>query len=193
MRFHLTLFFGLSSIQGFAEPLQVQDQARLLTEIEMLDKVPVDSNLFVDAIDRQMRLFYRLEQWDRLFASAQFYRFRVLTAAPSKFRQSLVALEILALTKHCAWEQAQKLADWGVQLARSQGTSSELIVRAKSLLQLHQHFPEEGIPTQWSAAPSAVFSEWKHWKVEADVFKRAAHPKLLRVFVADRCQVEGSG
>lgn len=155
--------------------------ARLETELALLDAVPVESPEFLSSFVRVQKILYRLERWDRLFAQAQFARARNLDVPPET-----AALEILALTKHCAWEAAESVARWAAHEAQSKGRSAEAIARAASLLNLHRHFPNAGIPTVWSALPSTAFQSQAYWPIQGEghvVLDRVVHPKHLRVMV----------
>ncbi len=161
--------------------IAASELARLETELAILDEIPVASAEFLRGFVRSQKILYRLERWDRLFAQAQFARARNLDLPPET-----VALEVLALTKHCAWNAAESVARWATQDAMLKGRSAEVIVRAASLLKLHQHFPDAGIPTAWSALPSTAFQSRAYWPVQADwrvTMERVAHPKHLRIIV----------
>lgn len=181
-----SLFFLITAVHA----VSADDVARLETQIELLDEVSMQSPDFFPALELEQKLFYRLERWDRLFAQAQFYRARFLSTPEDQakyFRESMVALEILALTKHCAWQEAEQLITQSTAIAQRLHVNFDQITRAKNLMALHRYFPKEGIPSQWTAIPSTAFTDLRHWRVEPEALQRVAHPRVLRVLVEDAC------
>jgi hypothetical protein len=75
---------------------------------ELFSKAIGNDKKFRIALREVQKVLYKKAQWDRFFGIATYYRKNLMM---SHYEPQIMALEILALIKHCHFDVAQKLID----------------------------------------------------------------------------------
>lgn len=78
-----------------------------------LESVDSDTLAYRMAYLEMQKIHYRLQDWDRFFGFAQFYRKKLL---PQFFQPELISLEALALTKHCQYDASIRVIEFAKEL-----------------------------------------------------------------------------
>jgi hypothetical protein len=195
MRFNRFQLKALILFSLFGNQISSKGQDTKVVEKEnvqdLLDDTPVGDHQFVPLLLQHQRYLYKVESWDRFFANAIFYRLQILSKEPSdpkQYNQILIALEMMALAKHCLYEQANKIGASTLFLFKKKNVPSEKIEEASELVDLHSSFPSQAKPKAYSKTPRNSFSSEFYWPFERQHLKWMSHPSIFRVIVKPQCQ-----
>jgi hypothetical protein len=156
---------------------------------EQIQELKTSDVLFVPFLVAQQKLLYKFEKWDQFFANAIFFRTRFLAKKnPPQESQLLIALEVLALAKHCQWEKAKTITSESVKILKPTALPRDSISEALDIVVLHENFPKQNSPEKFSKAPRNYFTSNPQWKIQKKYFKLLTHPKNLRVHVEHQCR-----
>ena len=162
--------------------------------ISELEKVEPDDPTFLNALMELQKLHYRRQEWAKFFGYAVYYRTYFLNTPPGpqkNFRARLFSLEVLALAKHCLWNEAQDLAHSAIALAKTaeppEAEDTE-IEEIPTYLQLLQTFPELITATANPDLPDPVFRLGSYWPLSQKMFPQIRNPKVLRLTVQSKCR-----
>ena len=135
-------------------------------------------------------MLYRLSRWNQFFGNAQFYRYKRLNSE-SKFKEhfsdTIIALEILALAKHCQWKAAVDLGKSSLQASSRLDLKNQRIQTALQYIYLHRAFPKEIIPKSDHQTPRSFFASTTLWKLKKRQLDNIDHPRKIRVLVQNHC------
>lgn len=163
-----------------------------LTEAyQLLDQIPMDAPEYQIAFLEMQKLHYRTKNWDKFFGYATYYRKNLLKVAPNVH---LMLLEILALSKHCQYDNAEKI----FEAAKPYVTKDYLpqfqaiaeILNLQRILQGH-------VRTAPVKAPFEALTPTVHWfipkrereQILSDVIK---NPRAVRIIVKSACHEQNS-
>jgi hypothetical protein len=180
---------GLSSIHA----------GKLADGYTALSTIPVSSREYRYAFLEMQKLHYRNGDWDRFFGFATFYRKQLAT---TQFEPETIYLEVLALTKHCQFEAAQRLiaslkADVQTKLTGADArVHLERIDAIEDLLFLQTRIPGN-IQTSAVNRPVKAFSSTLQWNISEQSKAQVAttiikNPRALRVYVKNVCEAPKS-
>ena len=141
---------------------------------------------FVSGLMEIQKINYIHKDWDRFFGLAVYYR-RVLLSndklSVSYFRQDLLTLEILALFRHCRFQDSGKIIKWSLALAKRIKKNSSKIKQTKDFLSLSKLFDTQ------SQHKTKV--KWKNqiywWPLDISQLKQLGNPKNLRIRMDSQC------
>lgn len=144
---------------------------------------------FVDALVELQKLNFRRGDWQKFFGYALYYRKNVLGAAIGpNFRGRLISLELLALAKHCLFDEARAIGESALSFARSrQLEDAAEIERTMSHLALTRQSPATLRAREQLTRPAPVFTSELLWQISPRQLQAVDHPRDLRVLVAGRC------
>ena len=137
---------------------------------------------FVSAILEIQKINYIEEDWKRFFGLAFYYRKRLLSShqrALKNFRAEVLALEILALLRHCRFGESAKIAEWGLALAEKLKRDASQIDKTVYFFKL-QVGDSKKSGTDWRR-------QINFWPVTPDRIKWLNNPKRLRAKVRSQC------
>ena len=81
----------------------------------------MDKRVFLPAIIEIQKINYIEQDWTRFFGLASYYKKKFLVSREMSikyFRQEILALEILALVRHCRLPEALQTMKWSLELAK---------------------------------------------------------------------------
>lgn len=174
------------------EALELLQKNKDQEAAEILETIPMESTEFIDALTELEKIYYRRENWQRFFSYATFYRKHFLSdenRTRTFFNSNLLALEVLALSRHCLWDAAQKIALSSLNSAKKLDIpSTESLKKAIDFLGLQHTFPEAHPGKEDRHRPKAIFSKELIWELQPGQILQVAHPKFLRIRVESRCE-----
>ena len=86
------------------------------------EKLSYGEEGFLLALVEIQKINYIQEDWNRFFGLASYYRKKLLSSqekAILNFQQNLLALEALALIRHCRFSSARQVIEWSLALAKN--------------------------------------------------------------------------
>ena len=104
-----------------------------------LEKLNYGGESFLPAILEIQKINYIEKDWDRFFGLASYYRKKLLYSTEisvQNFRQEMLALEILALVRHCRLSEALRIIEWSLWLAGEINKDSSKIQKTVHFLKL---------------------------------------------------------
>ena len=139
---------------------------------------------FISAILEIQKINYIQKDWNRFFGLAVYYRKKLLSShemSMKNFHQKMLALEILALLRHCHFNEALEIIEWSLELAERLKKDSSKIQKTIYFFKLKKRIGE--VKTQKT--------DWKKqirlWPLDSGHIKWLSNPKHLRVKVKSRC------
>lgn len=149
-----------------------------------LEKLNHGDEGFLLALLEIQKINYIEEDWDPFFGLASYYRKKFLYSpekAAANFRQNMLALEILALIRHCRLPEALQVIEWSLALAKNIKKEASRIQKTIHLLKLKTQLGEKKIQS----------TDWKKqinlWPVAPENINRLNNPKYLRMKVDSKC------
>ena len=137
---------------------------------------------------------YRNSKWDEFFGTAVYYR-RNLISSKADFDPGMIALEAMALAKHCYWVEADSLIKLALRSAKRNEVKSkrtQALEVAENYIQLLQRFKKVTPVYKKLNSQSILFSEELAWKMSDSDFRftssKAINPNRIRVSVKSRCE-----
>lgn len=159
-------------------------EGRLNEARSQLEKLDYGGESFLSAILELQKINYIEEDWDRFFGLASYYRKKLLYSTEisvQNFRQEMLALEILALIRHCRLSEALRIIEWSLWLAREINEDSSKIQKTVHFLRLKTKIGEKRVQkTDWERQINL-------WPVDTESVKRLTNPKYLRMKVNSKC------
>ena len=180
--------FSSSAFQMGMASLREGQFEKARTSFEL---VPLDSAEFLTALIELQKLNYQQGKWDQFFAYAQFYQQKILAHSENWaqfFHPRLIALEVMALVKHCQWQIAAQVGQWGLHIAQEVGFSSvgeihqalNYLPSLEKLKTIHTH-------AKLTSIPSSIQNSIRYWPIHSQSLSYVDHPRHLRVKVESRC------
>lgn len=158
---------------------------------KILESVSASDDDFSAAATELQKLHYRHQDWRKFFAYAQFYRLKYLQVNPERTIEArLIALEVMALAKHCLWDNADNVLAWALQQKRRlRAEDYAELQNTRDYLDLQRRFPgASNIAKEDRRKSPLAFSSEQVWRIEAKAMVSIAHPKLLSVQVKSQCR-----
>ncbi len=125
---------------------------------------------------------YRTEQFSSFFALARWVRLRNWESLPIEQQDHWLALELMALARHCRWQEVD-------QLSRAVETPLKRTKKALALISVKQGFKQfKSDPTQQNLPIWRHIEQRRsHWKSSNADFLKLENPVNLRVKVDSHC------
>ncbi len=173
-------------VDSFARGLELFQTGRLRPARAVFEGFHMGDRYFLPALVEIQKINYRESRWDHFFGLALYYR-RLLLSSPEQakknFRQNLLALEILALIRHCRFEESQKIRDLSLQLAQKTNQDSAKIKKTGYFFNLKKLVSDQ--KPDHSTKP--LTEQMYLWPLKRQELKWVKNPKNLRVRVQSRC------
>ena len=141
---------------------------------------------FVPALLEIQKINYIEADWSRFFGLTFYYRKKLLATkrmTADNFRQKMPALEILALLRHCRFEEAFHIMEWSLKTAQRAGKDASQIQKAADFFKLKEKVGD--------SKSKAVWMDWQNrvhlWPVNFNQLKGLDNPKRLRAQVKSKC------
>lgn len=148
----------------------------------------VNSNYLARFV-KQQRENYQQQSWPKFFGFARFYRERLLKEEPHWVNADLLALEILALAKHCQWTLSEMAAQKSFLLMASEPDRLK-IRKAYQYMLLMKGSNRYGTVTQATrfSIPLNFFSSTQYKEAEELATLPVQSPNQLQVFLPIACE-----
>ena len=169
----------------FDKGLRLFQQGHLLSARILFESFHRGDTNFVPALVELQKINYREKQWDRFFGLALYYRSLLLSSPKdwrTNFRQKPLALEILALIRHCRFKESQKIKEWSLNLAQSLNTDSHYIKKTANFFKLKKLIGDQKTGTQ-----NSLNEQIHSWPLKQQELKWVDNPQNLRVKVKSQC------
>ena len=162
--------------------LSLFKRGKILKARSRLEQLNYDDEGFVSAVLEIQKINYIKEDWKRFFGLAFYYRKKLLSShrlSLKNFRQEILALEILALLRHCRFVESSKIAEWSLALAKRLKRDSSQIDKTAYFFKL-QVGDSKKPETDWKR-------QINFWPVPPARIKWLNNPKRLRAKVKNQC------
>ncbi len=162
--------------------------------LSIFEKVSKDDPTFVRALGEIEKIHYRRRDWNRFFAYAFYYQERFVGRPgmrEGEFSAPTLALEVLALVRHCYKQKAIEKLTTAYRLASTMGVgSTPELALARSYLELAKILPKTMDPvTDTRHLPRGAFQKTLLWNLDRkSAIDRIDHPRVLRIEVKNRCE-----
>ncbi len=151
---------------------------------DSLEKINYGEKGFLFAVLEIQKINYIEEDWERFFGLAAYYRKKLLSSlklAKKHFHQEMLALEILALVRHCRLPEALQIIDWSLVLAKNIQKDSTKIYNTAHFFKLQSQIGEKKLQK----------IEWEKqidlWPIEFEYINKLENPKNIRMKVSSQC------
>jgi hypothetical protein len=159
---------------------------------DALDDISADDENFIPALIEAQKKHYKHQEWDRFFANAIFYRYQKLNTLDqlkNNFKGRLIAMEVMALAKHCQWEEANTVLLPAMEIAKKiQSDDFSELEKEFVLLPAVKYFPHIQKKTTEAKIPESIFSSTQFWPIQSSSLQYVSHPKWIRVKVQNLCK-----
>ncbi len=139
-----------------------------------------------EVLEAQKHL-YREGSWDAFFGASLYYRVRgdLVPGSSPLVKDHLLALELMALARHCQWQPILELEKSLVSSAEEKPLSA----KALSLIRLKREFVAfaQDQSERRLGLMEAVQQSKSQWNVPESALARLTSPKNLRVHVRSQC------
>ena len=170
----------------FAKGLSLFRKGQLSPARVLFEKFYMGDKHFLPALMEIQKINYIAGRWDQFFGLALYYR-QILLSSPEQakkhFRQNVLALEILALIRHCRFRESQKIRDLSLMLARKINQDSSKIKKTAYFFNLKKLVSDQ--------KPDRSTKNWTEqmylWPMARPEIKWVKNPKNLRVRVKSFC------
>ena len=159
-------------------------QGRLGPARSCFEKLNYGAGDFAPALLEIQKINYTEKDWTRFFGLAVYYRGKLLATkemAAKNFHQEMLALELLALLRHCRFEEALAVLEWGLRAAAEAKKDSSKIQKAADFLKLKERVGDR--PRPWT--------DWERrarlWPVQTEQIISLDNPKRARARVKSKC------
>lgn len=144
------------------------------------ETVTISEVRFPEALRRLQDWSYQKEDWDAFFGRAVYYRANLGRAENKTWIPELVALEALALSRHCHWAEARRVLAW----AKTKG-NNDLFTRVEAQVALHESFAK----TKKAGALAFASPEGtRPWWIGTNQLEKVSNPRFVRVHVRSLCE-----
>ncbi len=141
---------------------------------------------FVFGLLEIQKINYSQSRWDHFFGLAGYYRNVLLSSderALKNFREEFLALEILALARHCRFPSAARIIQWSLQLAKRVKKPAEKIKKTISFFNLKQLIGDIKNNTGKKNEKEDTYL----WPLRFKQLEKVDNPKHLRMKVKSQC------
>ena len=162
--------------------LNLFNRGKLLEARDRLEQINSDDEGFVSAVLEIQKINYIKEDWKRFFGLAFYYRKKLLSShqlSLKNFRQEILALEILALLRHCRFDESSRIAEWSLALAKRLKRDSSQIDKTVYFFKLQVGDSKK--------PETALKRQINFWPVTPDRIKWLNNPRRLRAKVKNQC------
>lgn len=183
-------FEARAEVRPFQAALIAIDSGDRHGAYKLLENIPSSDPDFASAVGEIQKLHYRHQDWRKFFAYAQFYRLKYLSEEARPVSGRLIALEAMALAKHCRWSNADGILAWAQSQRRrmTQDDWSE-VEAAGHFVDLQRKVPGAATAAHEDQKKvAAAFTREQAWKIEAKALAAIGHPKVLSVNVKSECR-----
>lgn len=187
------------ALSPYAEALSALKENKTSLAYEILESIPETDSNFIPALAELQKLHYKQQDWSKFFAYSIFYRQKFLQEKHkwnTNFNAQLLTLEALALGKHCRWEEAYSIVNYGLSVANQIQSPGSLPTPSKDTKDLKlvliflpplKTYPRTQTPTQEGEIPHSIFRSLKYWPMDTRMLSSIAHPKYLRFRLESKC------
>lgn len=153
-------------------------------KISALENISAANPQFGEAMHRLHRLLYKEKKWNYFFGVSTFLQVNQFDLS-SETIQKKAALDILALSQHCLFDQALSLAK---QFILAHSKQNSIIKEAKAAVELQNAYQLKKSQGQKFVSTPLVVRNNTYWPIATDRLKTIKHPKKLRMAVRSQCQ-----
>lgn len=138
---------------------------------------------FLSALVKDQKALYKSQNWDRFFGNSLFYRHNFLKSNNStnqNFIETIVALELIALGKHCQWEKVKQISN-DISSKANKKTKRAILKILKKVKLL------KTIPQESKNLDEISVKEKTLWKLNDEAINKIKHPKSIIYRVENKC------
>lgn len=153
------------------------------TNFENINK---GNKYFVPALLEIQKMNYIQGNWDSFFGIANYYRTVLLdskSAARKHFQQELLALEVLALIRHCRFNLAYQIVDYGLSVGRTVNKNTLKIRQSGYFFKLKELVADKKLKKQGTD----IIRRMHFWPLKTDQLEWMDNPKNIKVKVKSKC------
>lgn len=160
------------------EAIRVRQDLGPQEALERFEKISVKDPQFKIVVEEVLKITYALQDWNRFFSYAQFYR----KTYPLKGLSSVFLLEPLALMRHCQNETLNQFIEtYQIQA----GQILPEMTQMKALSQTR--FKGKASKTQSNPQTRSRLAGSSLWRTEKSLVGQV-HPRKLKIRVENQCK-----
>ena len=171
--------------QSFNKGLKLFQNGQLSLARTSFENINRQDSYFVPALVEMQKINYQKNQWGRFFGLALYYRNLLLSdpkSAHKNFKQNPLALEILALIRHCRFKESQKVKEWSLKMAKTLNLPASQIKKTNMFFNL-----KKLVGDQKKQNIKNIEEQISLWPLKNKELKWMDNPKNLRVKVSSQC------
>ena len=141
---------------------------------------------FVPSLLEIQKINYIQGDWDSFFGIANYYRSVLLdskTSVQRYFQQDLLALEVLALIRHCRFNLAYQVVEYGLSIGRSANKKVLKIRQAGYFFKLKELVASK----KFKKKNTGLIKRMNFWPVKRRQLDWLDNPKNIKVKVKSEC------
>ena len=171
----------------FTQGLDLFYKGQLNSARREFEKLNYQDKYFIEGLTEIQKINYAKGDWERFFGLALYYRNIFLSSdkiSISHFREELLTLEILALIRHCRFNESRKIIEWSLKLAKKIKIKTPKIKKTAYFLQLRNFIKEKKKKQRSRSWTKKLYL----WPLSFNQLRLLDNPKNLRVRVKSQCQ-----
>ena len=174
------------SLPPFEKGLSLFQKGHLRQARAVFENINRGDTHFVPALVELQKINYKENQWDRFFGLALYYRNFLLSSPESvrkNFKQNPLALEILALIRHCRFKESKKIKEWSLNMAQTINKNPSKIKKTSSFFKLKKLVGDQN----QNQKAKDLKEQISLWPLKKQELKWVDNPRNLRVKVKSQC------
>ena len=174
------------SKKAYFKGLTLFKKKKLDSSRAYFENINKGSKYFVPAILETQKINYIQGKWDQFFGAANYYRLALLAndaAARRYFQQEILALEVLALIRHCRFDLAYQVVEYSLALGRRIHKNTLKIQQAGYFFKLKKL----SVSKKTKKQNIKFIRRMNFWLLQPNQLKELDNPKNLRMQVKSKC------
>jgi hypothetical protein len=152
--------------------------------ISSLENTSRSSSRFSENMHLLQKELYKSKDWNYFFAISEYLSVHGINVNVKSYEQR-VALEMLALSKHCRFKDALNLA----QQIKVSDMALPIIDEAISVIELQKAYElKKNKGSEFTKTPLIVDSK-SYWSIKDKQLLKLGHPKKIRKVVKSLCKI----
>ena len=175
-----------SKSRNYIRGITAFKKGRLSQARRFFEKINRGRKNYAPALLEIQKINYREKKWDRFFGMALYYRSELVSSvslAKKYFFQEMLALEVLALIRHCKFNTAYQLVEQSLAMGKKAGKKTEKIQKAGWFFNLKKWSLENHQKKQ----KNNFLKRIQFWPLNKQQLQWIDNPKNLRTRVESQC------
>ena len=171
---------------SYVKGVSLFKKEKLKSARSKFESINKGNRYFVPAILEIQKINYIEGNWNRFFGIANYYRNVLLNSKPSSkryFQQELLALEVLALIRHCRFNLAYQIVEYSLAVGQKANRNTLKIRQAGYFFKLKELVVDKKLKKK----KANLIELMNFWPLKQDQLPWVDNPKNIRVKVKSEC------